>query len=688
MPRQVEIPKMRNIGIMAHIDAGKTTTTERFLFYTGFLHRPGEVDDGTAFMDYMEQEKERGITITSAATTFFWQDHQINLIDTPGHVDFTAEVQRSLRVLDGAIAIFCAVGGVEPQSETVWHQAERYYVPKIAYVNKMDRIGANFFNVLDMIVERLNANPVPITIPIGSEDNFNGLIDLIQMKAVYFDEETCGFKYFYEEIPKELIEQATRFREKLLESIAMVDEEFMNIYLEEGNISELLIKSTLRKATLQNLLVPVLCGSSKKYIGVQPLLDAVLDFLPSPADIGQFTGFDPEDTEKHIIRKADDNESFSALAFKIQSDPYLKKLAIIRIYSGTLKIGQSVYNVNTKKRERIQKILRLYANRKEEISEAFSGEIVALPDLRYTKTGDTITDEKHKILYERISFADPVINQRIEAKTLADRDKLIECLNKFLDEDPTFQFKVDEDNGEIIISGVGELQLEILVDRLKREYHLEVKIGKPQVAYRETLSAEIESEYKFERQIAGKNNFGHVKVKLLPLPQGSGNQVKFKFNEEKIPKIFFSAIEEGIKEGLQIGSLGYPVTDLRVEVIDGFYEKENCTELGYKIASSMAVREGFRKGNPILLEPVVKLEIITPEEFVGDIISDLNSRRGKVERIDSRNNIQVIVGTAPLSEMFGYVTHLRSSSQGRSSFTMEFSHYEQIIEQKSFETAF
>lgn len=688
MPRQVEIPKMRNIGIIAHIDAGKTTTTERFLFYTGFLHRPGEVDDGTAFMDYMEQEKERGITITSAATTFFWRDHQINLIDTPGHVDFTAEVQRSLRVLDGAIAIFCAVGGVEPQSETVWRQSEMYHVPKIAYVNKMDRIGANFYNVLDMIVERLNANPVPISLPIGSEDNFRGIIDLIQMKAIYFDEETNGLKYFYDEIPKELNEQANHFREKLLESIAMVDEEFMNIYLEESNISNSLIKTALRKATLQNLLVPVLCGSSKKYIGVQPLLNAVLDFLPSPADIGQFTGFNPEDTEKHITRKADDNDTFSALAFKIQSDPYLKKLAITRIYSGTIKVGQSVYNANAKKRERIQKILRLYANRKEEISEAFSGEIVALPDLRYTKTGDTLTDEKHKILYERISFADPVINQRIEAKTLSDRDKLIECLNKFLDEDPTFQYKVDEDSGEIIISGVGELQLEILVDRLKREYHLEVKIGKPQVAYRETLSAEIESEYKFEKQIAGKNNFGYLKVKLLPLPQGSGNQIEFMLDEKKIPKIFFSAIEEGIKEGLQIGSLGYPVTDLRVEVIDGYYEKENYTELGYKIASSMAVREGLRKGNPILLEPVVKLEIITPEEFVGDIISDLNSRRGKVERIDTRNNAQVIVGTAPLSEMFGYVTHLRSSSHGRSSFSMEFSHYEQVIEQKSFETAF
>lgn len=688
MPRLVEISKMRNIGIMAHIDAGKTTTTERFLFYTGFLHRPGEVDEGTAFMDYMEQEKERGITITSAATTFFWRDHQINLIDTPGHVDFTAEVQRSLRVLDGAIAIFCAVGGVEPQSETVWHQAEMYRVPRIAYVNKMDRIGADFFNVLDMMVERLNANPVPISIPIGREETFKGVIDLIQMKAVYFDEETRGFKYSYAEIPEDYLPLAMQWRERLVDTVAVTNDELMNSYLEEGDISHEQLKSALRIATLQNRLVPVLCGSSKKYIGVQPLLDAVLDFLPSPADIGEFIGYDPKNLERQLVRKPSDDEPFSALPFKVQSDPYLKKLTIIRIYSGKVKVGQTVLNVNSEKKERIQKIIKLYANRKEEISEAFSGEIVAFPDLRYTKTGDTLAEEKHEILYEKISFAEPVINQRIEAKTLADRDKLIDCLNRFLDEDPTFRYKIEDESGEIIISGVGELQLEILADRLKREHHLEVKIGKPQVAYRETIASEVEQEFKFERQISGKNNFGYVKIRIKPLPQGSGNRIEFKFIEEKIPKMFFPAIEEGIKEGLQIGFLGYPVTDVLAQVVDGYFEKENYTELGYKIASSMAVREALRKANSLLLQPVVKLEIVTPEEFVGDIIADLNSRGGKVERIDQRNNVQVIVGMAPLSEMFGYVTHLRSSSQGRSSFTMEFSHYEPVTEPKSFGTAF
>lgn len=688
MPRLVEIPKMRNIGIIAHIDAGKTTTTERFLFYTGFLHRPGEVDQGTAFMDYMEQEKERGITIASAATTFFWQDHQINLIDTPGHVDFTAEVQRSLRVLDGAIAIFSAVDGVEPQSETVWHQAEMYSVPRIAYINKMDRVGANYFNVLDMMVERLNANPIPIVIPIGAEDHFEGVIDLIQMKAIYFDEETLGFKYTYENIPEDYVELANYWRDKLLDNVAVTSEELMNAYLEQGNLSEMQIKMALRKETLKNQFVPVLCGSSKMYIGVQPLLDAVIDYLPSPSDIEKFIGFDPVNIQKRLFRQACDDEPFSALAFKIQSDPYLKKLTIVRIYSGAVKVGQSVLNVNSGKKERIQKIIRLYASRKEEISEAFSGDIVAFPDLRFTKTGDTLSDEKHKIIYEKISFAEPVINQRIETKTLLDREKLIECLNKFLDEDPTFRYKVDEESGEIIIFGVGELHLEILVDRLKREYHLEVKIGKPQVAYRETIISEIEQEYAFDKQISGKNNYGKVKVRIKPLSQGSGNKIEIKLPDEKIPKMFYSAIEEGINEGLQIGFLGYPISDVYVEVIDGYYERESYTELGYKIASSMAVREALRKGNTILLEPVVKLEIVTPEEFVGDIIADLNSRRGKVERIEQRNNVQVIIAMAPLAEMFGYVTHLRSLSQGRSSFTMEFSHYEPVADRKSFGTAF
>lgn len=683
MPRKVEIEKVRNIGIMAHIDAGKTTTTERFLFYTGFLHRPGEVDDGTAFMDYMEQEKERGITINSAATTFFWRDHQINLIDTPGHVDFTAEVQRSLRVLDGAVAIFCAVGGVEPQSETVWHQADMYNVPRIAYVNKMDRLGADFFRVIDMMKEKLNAKPAVVELPIGAEENFVGVIDLIQEKAIYFDEEVKGFRYSYEEIPEEMIEISRQWREKLVDLVAETDDELLNYYLENGTLTVEQIESGLRKATISNQLVPVFCGSSKKYIGVQPLLDGVIKYLPSPADIGVFYGYDFNNHDRKQSRKANDEEPFSALAFKILSDPYLKKLTFVRIYSGSLTVGQSVFNANAGKRERIQKILRLYANRKEEINEAYSGDIVAFPDLRVTKTGDTLCDEKHKILYERITFAEPVINQRIEAKTQQDRDRLIECLNRFADEDPTFRFNNDEESGEIIISGVGELHLEIIVDRLKREYNLEVKIGKPQVAYRETIIQEIEQDYLFDKQISGKNNFGYVRIKLKPLPRGVGNKVEFQINDNVIPKQFWNAIEEGIKEGLQIGFLGYPLTDVGVDVIDGRYEREFYSELGYKISSSMAVREALRKTKSVLLEPVFKVEIVTPEEYVGDIIADFNARKGKIDAIEQRGNVQIIKGVAPLSHMFGYVTDLRSLSQGRASYSMEFSHYEPVVEQKS-----
>lgn len=684
MPRKTQIEKVRNIGIMAHIDAGKTTTTERFLFYTGFLHRPGEVDDGTAFMDYMEQEKERGITITSAATTFYWLDHQINLIDTPGHVDFTAEVQRSLRVLDGAIAIFCAVGGVEPQSETVWHQAEMYNVPRIAYVNKMDRLGADFFRVVSMMKEKLNSNTAVIELPIGAEDDFIGIIDLIRQKAIFFDEETKGFKYTFADIPEDMVEISNQWREKLIDAVAETDDELLDYYLEYGTLSVEQIENGLRKATITNKLVPVLCGSSKKYIGVQPLLDAVIKYLPSPADIGTFIGYDYNNNEKKLYRKASDDEPFSALAFKILSDPFLKKLTFVRVYSGTLKVGESVFNSNSGKRERIQKILRLYANKKEEIPEVFSGEIVAFPDLRATKTGDTLCNEKHKILYEKITFAEPVINQKIEAKTQQDRERLVECLVKFSEEDPTFQFTNDEESGEIIISGVGELQLEILVDRLKREHNLEVRIGKPQVAYRETIAQEVEQDFFFDKQISGKNNFGYVKLKLKPLELGRGNVIQFNINEYNVPKQFWNSIEEGIKEGLQIGFLGYPLTDVGVDVVDGRYEKDTYTDLGYKISSSMAVREALRKAKSILLEPIFKVEIVSPEEYVGDIIADFNARKGRIEAIEQRSSFQIIKGSAPLSQMFGYVTNLRSLSQGRASFTMEFSHYEPVVEQKSF----
>lgn len=683
MPRKVEIEKVRNIGIMAHIDAGKTTTTERFLFYTGFLHRPGEVDEGTAFMDYMEQEKERGITITSAATSFFWREHQINLIDTPGHVDFTAEVQRSLRVLDGAIAIFCAVGGVEPQSETVWHQADMYSVPRIAYVNKLDRMGADFFRVIRMMKEKLNAKPVVLQLPIGAEDEFVGIVDLILQKAIFFDADSKGFRFIVEDIPHDMIESSNEWREKLIDSVAETDDSLLDYYLENGTLSTEQIEFGIRKATILNQLVPVLCGSSKKYIGVQPLLDSVIKYLPSPNDIGIFWGYDYNDHERKISRKAKDDEPFSALAFKILTDPYLKKLTFVRIYSGSLKTGEAVFNANSGKRERIHKILRLYANRKEEISEVWSGDIVAFPDLRFTKTGDTLCNEKHKILYEKITFAEPVINQRIESKTQQDRDKLIDCLIKFSDEDPTFRFANDEESGEIIISGVGELQLEIIVDRLKREHNLEVRIGKPQVAYRETILQEIEQEHMFDKQIAGKNNFGYVKLKLFPLTRGSGNKIQFLISEQTVPKLFWNSIEEGIKEGLQIGPQGYPLTDVGVSVVESKFEKEIFTDLGYKIASSIAVREGLRKTKSVLLEPIFKVEIVSPEEYVGDIISDFNSRKGKIEAIEHRINFQTIKGLVPLSQMFGYVTDLRSLSQGRASFTMEFSHYEPVVEQKS-----
>ncbi|MFN3305578.1 MAG: elongation factor G [Candidatus Kapaibacteriota bacterium] len=683
MPRKTQIEKVRNIGIMAHIDAGKTTTTERFLFYTGFLHRPGEVDDGTAFMDYMEQEKERGITITSAATTFSWRDHQINLIDTPGHVDFTAEVQRSLRVLDGAIAIFCAVGGVEPQSETVWHQAEMYNVPRIAYVNKMDRLGADFFRVVSMMKEKLNAKPAVIFLPIGVEDSFVGVIDLINQKSIFFDEDTKGFKFTYADIPEHMVETSNIWRDKLVDAVAETDDDLLNYYLEHSTLSVEQIEDGLRKATISNKLVPVLCGSSKKYIGVQPLLDAVIKYLPSPADIGTFHGYDYNNHDKKIHRKATDDEPFSALAFKILSDPFLKKLTFVRVYSGTLKVGESVFNSNSGKRERVQKILRLYANRKEEIPEVFSGEIVALPDLRATKTGDTLCNEKHKILYEKITFAEPVINQKIEAKTQQDRERLIECLAKFAEEDPTFQFTNDEESGEIIISGVGELQLEILVDRLKREHNLEVRIGKPQVAYRETIAQEVEQEFFFDKQLSGKNNFGYVRLKLKPVQRGKGNLIQFLIDEHNVPKHYWNSIEEGIKEGLQIGFLGYPLTDVGVDVVNSRYEKETYTELGYKISSSMAVREALRRAKSILLEPIFKVEVVSPEEYIGDIIADFNARKGKIEAIEQRSNFQIIKGSAPLSHMFGYVTDLRSLSQGRASFTMEFSHYEPVVEQKS-----
>jgi len=663
---------------MAHIDAGKTTTTERFLFYTGFLHKIGEVDDGTAFMDYMEQEKERGITITSAATTCFWKDCQINIIDTPGHVDFTAEVQRSLRVLDGTIAIFCAVGAVEPQSETVWHQADMYDVPRIAYVNKMDRLGADFYNVVDEIRNKLKANAVPVELPIGEESSFKGVIDLIKMKALYFDAEKRGLEYTEEEIPDEYKEKAEAYREKLIESVAEMSDDLLNTYFDKQTLSEEEIKSGLRIGVLGLKIVPVFVGSSKNDIGVQPLLDAVIDYLPSPLDV-KYVGHDTKNPEKTIVVKPDVSEPFSALAFKVLSDPYLKKLIFLRVYSGKLRVGQAVMNVRAGKRERIQKILKMFASRREEVREAYVGDIIAVPDLRVTQTGDTLCEDKHPVIFEQIQFSDPVINQGIEAKTLAEREKLIEALQKMVEEDPSFQYKIDEETGQIIISGVGELHLEIIVDRLKREFRLETKAGKPQVAYRETVTREASARGKFEKQIAGKNQHGEVEVRIEPGEKGSGIDVVYAVSEDKIPSEFAISIEQGIREALQVGPSGYPMIDVRASVTDGYYEKENYTETGYKIAASIAIKDAVRSASPVVLEPVFEIEVVSPDEYVGDIIADFNARQGRVEGIEQRGNMQVMKGIAPLAGMFGYVTKLRSLSQGRAVYTMTFSHYEPVM---------
>ena len=677
MSRTTAISNLRNIGIMAHIDAGKTTTTERILYYTGYLHKLGGVDEGTAFMDYMEQEKERGITITSAATTCFWKEYQINIIDTPGHVDFTAEVQRSLRVLDGAIGLFCAVGGVQPQSETVWHQADMYNVPRIAFVNKMDRIGADFERCLSMMKEKLNANPVPTQIPIGSEDKFEGIIDLIEMKAIYYDEDSNGMDFEIKEIPLEYIEKAKKYRALMIEIAAENDDLLLEKYFEQNDLNVSEIKRGLRKGVLGLKCIPVLCGSSLKNVGVQPLMDSIIDFLPSPNEIKFFEGFELEDETKKLKRESSDEEYFSALAFKILTDPFVGRLTFIRNYSGKIKVGDSVMNSTIGKRERIGKILRMYSNRREEVQEAFSGEIIAIPGLRLTKTGDTLSDDKHLIVYEKITFAEPVINQSLEAKTLADREKMIEALGKLEEEDPTFKIKNDEESGEVIISGVGELHLEILVDRLLREFKIPAKVGKPQVSYRETISSEVIQDGKFDRMTGNKSQYGEVKLKLYPNKNSIGIQIENKLDLTKIPKQYNIAIERGVKESLKTGPSGYPMIDVKVEILDAIYSQENSTEMAYLMAASMAINEGIRNANPILMEPVFELEVVTPEDYVGDIIADLSSRKGKIEGIMQQSNMQAIKAFAPLSEMFGYITRLRSLSQGRASYTMVFSHYEQ-----------
>lgn len=674
----VDIKNVRNIGIMAHIDAGKTTTTERILFYTGRLHRMGEVHDGAATMDWMEQEKERGITITSAATSCFWSDNQINIIDTPGHVDFTVEVERSLRVLDGAVALFCAVGGVEPQSETVWRQADKYGVPRIAFVNKMDRTGADFYNAVDMMRERLGANAIPINLPIGEGDLFTGVIDLITMKARMFHEETFGSTFEDVEIPQDLKAITNKYRTLMLEAVSDVDDTLLEKYLEGEEISEAEIKDVLRKATIQLKIVPVLCGSAFKNKGVQKLLDSVVEFLPSPLDVGEIYAHHPDKKDKVLI-KPDEKAKFSALAFKIMTDPYVGKVTFVRVYSGRIEAGSYVYNSISDKKERVGRILEMHANSRTDRDYLRAGDIAALVGLKNTKTGDTLCEEKDPIVLEKMVFPIPVIQIAIEPKTKADQDKLSDALVKLSDEDPTFKVKVDEETGQTLISGMGELHLEILVDRMKREFKVEANVGKPQVAYRETISKAVQVEGKFVKQSGGRGKYGHVQIELEPNEPGKGYEFENAIVGGNVPKEYIPSVSNGIQEAMRNGVIaGYPVVDVKVKLYDGSYHDVDSDEMSFKVAGSMAFRDGARKAGPILLEPMMKVEVITPEEYLGDVMGDLNGRRGKIEGFSSRKDAQVIRGLVPLAEMFGYATILRSMTQGRAIYTMQFTHYSEV----------
>lgn len=674
---RIPIERVRNIGIMAHIDAGKTTTTERILYYTGVTYKIGEVHEGTAVMDWMEQEKERGITITSATTTCFWRDHRINIIDTPGHVDFTIEVERALRVLDGAIAVFDAAAGVEPQSETVWRQANKYRVPRIAFMNKMDKMGADFFMSVNSMVERLGANPVPVQIPIGAEETFRGPIDLIRMRAYYFDDETLGAKFVEDEIPEEYRAQAEEYREKMIEALADVDDVLMEKYLNGEEISEQEIRAALRKGTLEMKLTPVLCGSAFKNKGVQMLLDAIVDYLPSPLDIPPVKGKTPDGEE--VVRHASDDEPFSALAFKVMTDPYVGQLTYIRVYSGVMYAGSYVYNSTKQKKERIGRLLRMHANKREEVKEIRAGDIAAAVGLKYTLTGDTLCDEKAPVILESLEFPEPVISVAIEPKTKADQEKLSQALQKLAQEDPSFRVSYDEETGQTLISGMGELHLEIIVDRLTREFKVEANVGKPQVAYRETIKGSAKAEGKFIRQTGGRGQYGHVFIEIEPLGQGKGFEFVDKIVGGRIPKEYIPAVEKGIIEAMERGVIaGYPVVDVRATLYDGSYHEVDSSEMAFKIAASMAFKEAASKAQPVLLEPIMSVEVVTPEEYMGDVIGDLNARRGKVQGMEKRGNSQVIRALVPLAEMFGYATDLRSKTQGRATYTMQFSHYEEV----------
>ena len=681
LARQASLDRTRNIGIMAHIDAGKTTTTERILFYTGVSHRMGEVHDGAATMDWMEQERERGITITAAATTCFWQDHRINIIDTPGHVDFTIEVERSLRVLDGAVAVFDSVQGVEPQSETVWRQADKYRVPRIAFMNKMDRIGADFYGSVQSLVDRLGANPVPIQLPIGREAEFRGSVDLVTMKAYLYDDESLGAKYRIEEMPAELTDLAKEYREKMLESVAEHDEQVLERYLNGHSLTPEEIRRAIRAGTISMKVTPVVCGSAFKNKGVQQILDAVVDYLPSPLDIPPVVGVEPS-SGKEVKRQANDDEPFAALAFKIMTDPFAGQLTYFRVYSGTLKTGVPVYNITKGTKERIGRLLKMHANKREDIDAVYAGDIAAAVGLKGATTGDTLCDPKHPVLLEVMKFPEPVIAMAIEPKTKQDQEKLGFSLQKLAQEDPSFRVRTDEETGQTIISGMGELHLEIIVDRLLREFKVEANVGKPEVAFRETIRRSAEAEAKYIKQTGGRGQYGHVVLTVAPSERGAGFEFVNEIVGGAIPREYIPAVEKGIKERLETGVLaGYPVRDVRVTLTDGSYHEVDSNEMAFKIAGSMAFQDGCRKADPVLLEPIMKVEVLVPQEYMGDVIGNLNGRRGKIQGIKVRAGSQAVDAAVPLSEMFGYATDLRSRTQGRATYSMEFDRYEPIPKQ-------
>jgi len=680
--RRTPLERYRNIGIMAHIDAGKTTTTERILFYTGISHKIGEVHEGNAVMDWMEQEQERGITITSAATTCFWSgmdqnyaEHRINIIDTPGHVDFTIEVERSLRVLDGAVGVFCAVGGVEPQSETVWRQADKYSVPRLAFVNKMDRTGADFFRVVDQIRDRLGSNVVPIQVPIGAEDAFQGVVDLIKMKAIYWDEETRGAKFEERDIPDDMLEQCTALREQMLEAVAEVSEEMMEKYLEEGDLSATEIKDGLRQRTIANEIVLVTCGSAFKNKGVQAMLDAVIDFMPNPTEVPAIRGI-LEDEETEEERLASDDAPFAALGFKIMTDPFVGQLVFFRVYSGVVNSGDSIYNPVKGKKERIGRILQMHANSREEIKEVRAGDIAAAVGLKTITTGDTLCDPSKVITLERMEFPEPVISQAVEPKTKSDQEKLGVALSKLAQEDPSFRVRTDEESGQTIISGMGELHLEIIIDRLRREFTVDANIGKPQVAYRETLNASVEQEHKYAKQTGGRGQYGHVYLRVEPQERGGGFEFVDKIKGGVVPREYIPAVQKGVVEAMGSGIVaGYPVIDVKVTLYDGSYHEVDSSEHAFKAAAIQAFREASRKAKPTLLEPIMRVEVVTPEEYMGGVTGDLNSRRGMISDMEDVPAGKIVRAEVPLAEMFGYATSLRSASQGRATYSMEFSQY-------------